>query len=912
MDDGDMRKETGARWVPWAAAFFILAAVAVRLYRIHCSSLGTDGSICGLLGLGAINGRWPLFFYGQDFMGALEGYLSGPIYALFGTSTITLNIWAPILTIATMVVLYLCLRRYMRPLPCLVALAYMAIPAAVAYFHAGKPNNHYPLGILLCALLMWFTFKLWEEKPWRSLTALGWGLMAGLAFWTNFQTVVVIWACMLFLAITSLPRLRPLPLLSGIIGAAIGAGPLINYNALHHWEHSRQSGSFALKYIIPHWEMFWQNALPIALGFNTPAASGPVAPGSPWFALYLAVAGLMVLGILLLIWRGLRTEGRWALLPVLVMLISAAVLVSAIYGRELYDWDQRYMLPFYLGLPFVWAALAQALSRWGKAAVLVFGALLLTLNVSGWAHFGGGCLTCGWRPFRSTVEVKEKKFINQLRQAGFSGLYFFNDEVYRLAFFAGESPQFANAWRDRRQYAADQVDADPKAAIMADIDAPLESLRFLGLAHKVWRDHVAYDFQPPQGAAEFLARDQWTFSGVGGTEPGRSLMDGSLQSGLGFLGKEGIGKGFVLDLGASQMVGGLVLLPPDFRSAPGNLTVEAAGPDGRFEMIRKMTDAWQPLYWSALHPFFKTRYPRVECYFPPREIRYLRVTQQAERKVRYPSLIGEVMLLGPARQAPVETGWLQSGNLVAEMLRGKIINKVYADAWLSAFLREKLGSRVWSLPANYNSDDYGSPVPPAEEPLLMDVAPGNALVVPVFEARQAQAALSRAGVSFQSRQTGRFTIIMLDGPARPQGKPLPLKAVSSPIDPPTAAQLAKGVPDKGRWGSLVPQKPGMSLTLDLGKVQPIGRLYIWNPHFPRDFARGLAFSLSDDSLNWREAAADLIAPLVYSGRGVLAAPVGFGEYAFVKPQNARYLRLALTRSIEPWWWSVERLEVFPR
>lgn len=909
LGDRDFHKDSTPRWVPWAVAFFILAAVAVRLYRLHCSSLGVDGGVCGLLGLGAMAGRWPLFFYGQDFMGALDGYLAAPVYALFGPSTITLNIWAPLFSLASMVVIYACLRRYLKPVPCLVALAYMAIPPAVAYWWAGMPNNHYPLGILLCALLMWFSLKLWEQKPWHSATAFGWGIVAGLAIWTNFQSVVVIWACMLFLALTSLIGLRPLPVLSGVIGAAIGAGPLIYYNVLHKWVHSLQAGSFALKHVEPHWEMMWRNALPIALGFNTPAASGVVEQGSPWFALYLMVAGLMILGLLLLVWRGLRSAGRWAILPVLVMLMSVAVLVFAVYGRELNLFDQRYMLPFYLGLPFVWAALAQAFSRWGKAAVLLFGVLLLTLNVSGWSLFGGGHLICGWQPFRLTVEVKEKEFINQLRQAGITGLYQFDRNFYRLAFFAGENPQFADAWNDRRLYAAIQVDADPKAAIL---DGPQESIGFLGLPHKVWQERIVYDFQPPQGAEEFLTRDKWVFSGIGGDDPGRSLMDGNLHSGQGFSGKEGIGKGFTLDLGEPRMVGGLVLLPPDFRAPPGNLTVEVAGPDGRFQVIRKMTDGWQPFYWSATHPFFKTRYPRVECYFPPREIRYLRVTKHAERKVRYPSLIGEVMLLGPSRQAASETGWRQSGNMVAELLQSKVIQKVYADAWLSAFLHENLASRIWTLPANYTTDDYGNTQPPAEEPLLIDVSPGNALVVPVPETAQAQAALGRAGVSFQARQAGRFMVFMLDGRMGTQGKALPISSVSSSIDPDTAAQLAKGVPDKGRWGSLVPQKPGMSLTLDLGKAQTVGRVRITNPNFPQDFARGLAISLSDDGLYWREIPADLAAPLVFSGRGVFAAPAGYGEYAFAKPQEARYLRLTLTREAKPWWWSVERLAVFPR
>jgi hypothetical protein len=248
--------------------------------------------------------------------------------------------------------------------------------------------------------------------------------------------------------------------------------------------------------------------------------------------------------------------------------------------------------------------------------------------------------------------------------------------------------------------------------------------------------------------------------------------------------------------------------------------------------------------------------------------------------------------------------------MVVEAVRSENIKRVYADAWLSAYLHGKLGQGVWTLPANYTTGDYGDTRPPAEEPLRLDISSGNALVVPKAEADQAKAALERVGTAFKTRAAGKFTVFLLAGQYAKQNQPLPLASVSSDIDPQTAAQLAKGVPDKGRWGSLNPQKPGMSLTVDLGQAQKIGRVRLWNEGFPRDYARGLVLSLSDDGLFWREAAADLAAPLVFSGRGLFAVAAEYSEYALVEPQRARFVRLSLTRKAEPWWWSVERLEIF--
>jgi hypothetical protein len=909
LRDDKLDSKAKPKWHAWIVALLVLGAISVRLYRLHCGSLGIDGAICGLLGLGVLEGRWPLFFYGQDFMGALDGYMAAPIYALFGPGTITLNIWAPILSFLTMLVLYACLRRYLKPLPSLVALAYMSIPPAMALLHAGRPNNHYPVGILLCALLMWFSFKLWEQKPWRSLTAFGWGLMAGLALWTNFQTIVVIWACMLFLILTSLTRLRLGPFLSGLAGAAMGAGPLIYYNLAHKLEHTAQSGSFALKYIAPHWDMMWKIGLPIVLGFNPPEAGGEAAPGTVMFGFYLFVAALMLLGLLILTVRSLKPKDRWALLPVLVVLMSVAVLVTTIYGRELKKWDLRYLLPIYLGLPFVWAGLAQALGRRSKAFIILFGIGLLVLNVSGWEKYGGGRLWCGWKSFRHEVEVDERKFINQLRQAGFNGLYIFDRYVYRLAFYAGEEPQFADPWSDKRLYAAIQVDADPKAGM---IDPPKQSVEFLGLQYKILNGRVFYGFQPPQGAETPLPRGDWQFSDVGGANLGRSLVDGDLRTGFSFADKEDLGKGFALDLGSTQTVGGLVLLPPDFRAAPGNLTVEIAGEGEEFKTVRSIENGWQPFYWSAVHPFFKTRYPRVECYFPPQEIRYLRVTHRTPRKVKYPCTIGEVMLLGPSPEKLNNDDWPRSGELVAEQIRAANVKKIYADSWLSAFLKQKLKNHVWCLTSNFHTDDYGGYEPPADQPLFLDTSKGSAMAVPFPEAAQAEAALNLAGIGYNASRAGNFQVFLLNGQPGSKAKALPLASVSSEIDPNVAAELAKGIPSSGRWGSLHPQKPGMSLVIDLGENQEVAKIRLSNPNFPLDYPRSMTISLSDDGITWHPAETTLAAPLVFTGRGLFAVGAGFSEYALNTPLETRFIRLSLNREVKTWWWSLERVEVFAR
>ncbi len=93
----------------------LLLASAITL-RLILLALGwpTTNSDEGTMGLMAINlafhGQWPIFFYGQSYMGALEAYLASPLFLLFGPSTFTLRFGLVVLFTAFLVALYLLTR----------------------------------------------------------------------------------------------------------------------------------------------------------------------------------------------------------------------------------------------------------------------------------------------------------------------------------------------------------------------------------------------------------------------------------------------------------------------------------------------------------------------------------------------------------------------------------------------------------------------------------------------------------------------------------------------------------------------------------------------------------------------------------------------------------------------------------
>ena len=77
-----------------------LAGAAARLALLRVPRLWFDEATTGLLGLAVLRGDFPVYFFGQPFMGALDGYLAAPLYAVLGVSARTLELLPVLLAVA--------------------------------------------------------------------------------------------------------------------------------------------------------------------------------------------------------------------------------------------------------------------------------------------------------------------------------------------------------------------------------------------------------------------------------------------------------------------------------------------------------------------------------------------------------------------------------------------------------------------------------------------------------------------------------------------------------------------------------------------------------------------------------------------------------------------------------------------
>src|SRR2546425_3067027 len=74
-----------------AAFVILLFAVAIRVILVAQGwpVTNSDEATIGLMGLHILHhGELPIFFYGQNYMGALQAYLGAGFFALFGSSVL--------------------------------------------------------------------------------------------------------------------------------------------------------------------------------------------------------------------------------------------------------------------------------------------------------------------------------------------------------------------------------------------------------------------------------------------------------------------------------------------------------------------------------------------------------------------------------------------------------------------------------------------------------------------------------------------------------------------------------------------------------------------------------------------------------------------------------------------------------
>ena len=189
----------------------------------------------------AYHGDHPVFFYGQNYMGALQAYLAAGMFVLTGASSLFNLRLAQLLLVALFLTgIYLLTRLlYSRGLA-LFTTFLLGFGNYLTIYRETQAIGGYPdtlaFGTLILLLASWLaltspTRDQSIELRWKRVLAFaGWGLAAGLGLWSDLLIMPSLIMSGLLLLLVCRREWRSLAPLAVVGGLILGALPLILFN----------------------------------------------------------------------------------------------------------------------------------------------------------------------------------------------------------------------------------------------------------------------------------------------------------------------------------------------------------------------------------------------------------------------------------------------------------------------------------------------------------------------------------------------------------------------------------------------------------------------------------------------------------------------------------------------------------
>lgn len=277
----------------YLALLVVLAFAAV--YRLALllrgwPALDSDEAIVGLMARHIqFGGEHPIFFYGQYYLGPLQAYAAAALFAIFGSSQLTLRLVVLLLALGFFAAMYAIGRAAYGRMAGLLVLAWLALGPPYATLRELVAVGGHQEMLLFAALVL---LGIWDRLRRRSpvpQTRQEWyraiatysaiGLLAGLGLWADLLILPVLLVSGVALLAGRKRELLSICGVALLLGFCIGASPFIIFNVTHdnasYKQVVRQSRPAGREYSLlapQEWQQQIGETLAVAL---------PLAFGSP-------------------------------------------------------------------------------------------------------------------------------------------------------------------------------------------------------------------------------------------------------------------------------------------------------------------------------------------------------------------------------------------------------------------------------------------------------------------------------------------------------------------------------------------------------------------------------------------------------------------------------------------------------
>lgn len=368
-------------WLLLIAALSLLVRLALLLASDFV--IDSDEAIVGLMAKHILEGReFPIFYYGQDYMGSFEAILSVPFFVVFGKTSFALKLVPLLFSLLQVLLVYELASRFSDRFAARLASFFCALGPSALILWSTKARGGFIELVALGTLALILSVDLLKEKEPRAAKFAWLGALLGLAWWINNQIVFYIIAIVVAFFIHFVRHLgfaQSLKLFAVSCGAfLLGSLPFWVYNLQAplfrtiNFLLSSQGGAGAS--FLDNLEGFFFKALPIIFGARRFWTEEDVFPGAS-----LLVYLVYLLAFVAFFCASFKSKERSAHALILLFLLSATFIFSA----SSFGWlslAPRYLLPLYSVIFLILAASIAKLRE--KSSTLAHAAVFIVLAVN--------------------------------------------------------------------------------------------------------------------------------------------------------------------------------------------------------------------------------------------------------------------------------------------------------------------------------------------------------------------------------------------------------------------------------------------------------------------------------------------------------------------------------------------------
>lgn len=672
--------QKGDRDKKWIAGVVLLlgAGLGLRAWGAWCLQYApnSDYGIVGLMAKHMAEGTdYPVFFYGQAYMGSFEPAVSALLCLLMGVGGFAVCLGSALLSWFLLPILYLWGCDTRDRVAGLASLLFCTLGSFTLFFYSVAPRGGYASALVLGSLTVWLAVRITQQTAsggtptWWSCLSLG--FTAGLAWWSNQLVVPFLGAAAVVMLMGLGGRVFRLAVLGGGgLGFLVGSLPWWVWNAFNQWRTFKFGGTVGGTPFTEGVPIFGRMAIELLEGADKPLAVS-VAVGVAYAVLAAGYA---------MEWRARWREAKASVLPLLAPLL---VIVFMMFAFSVSSFARmsvvRYVLPVFPAVAvMVGVGTARLVRRtWLGWIPLVWLIGVQCCFVPGLMRYREECRPT-WTTAGKVADFMQRQGIGIVH--GSYGVHWMNFASREALCVTGlDSERYAPyAWR---------VATAGKVAYFSDHLGIEEFIARSGgsaSSTSVAGHQLLYEARPPSAGTVPLPAEavQTVIAGPDRRDLGHRLGDLDLDTGYSvtLLADEKATVDWTLSKGATLCGLRLFSASAEF---PARLCIEGrkAGDIAWAELLPSTETT--TLFWSGPRIFFQGFGTHIDYRFPPGEYVAIRLHLFPFVSRTLTVSLGEAVWLQPADEPVTEPAGGDDIEALVSWLKAQGIERCYAPRWIA-------------------------------------------------------------------------------------------------------------------------------------------------------------------------------------------------------------------------------------